>query len=117
MIDYFQPIVSNPAQQEAFISAFCLDVSITSMDETTFTGNPEQVRIYPNPAHHQLTIDIDPAFASEPYNVTLFDMQGRSMLYRAGSPQAISLPPLVPGIYFLRLEQAGKYYSQKLKIE
>ncbi len=74
----------------------------------------EQVRLYPIPAHEVLNVATELA----DYTVTIYDMQGRTMLTRTGLTgfSAIELS-LIPGNYIVRLTHASGVHTQRILVK
>ena len=84
-----------------------LDFSPIGIDEI----DNSLVKIYPNPATDQLTIELP----SEIYDVTIFDMAGKIVFnQKSASTIKVNLSRLNSGIYLIKLSCAGKVENFKL---
>lgn len=83
----------------------------TGIGELTENGN---VRIYPNPARQQVTVDFPGAF-----DCRIYDLSGKLVLTKNANHETTSLrtDKLVPGIYFLEVENGSEKSRKKLVIE
>lgn len=76
----------------------------------------KQIRIYPNPATNQITVDCG---SGQMDGITLFDVLGR-MVYTNNQPftgtKTFELS-LEKGIYLVRLKRSGKFSTQKVMIQ
>jgi hypothetical protein len=88
--------------------------TITGLDTETPAG--DQVKIYPNPASSQLTVNSEQLTVSK---LSLMDMQGREV-YISSEPFAgikiISLNQLATGFYYLRAKGEGWEKTQKIMV-
>ncbi len=83
--------------------------SVPEMEET-------KIQIYPNPATDQLTIRVGEVTPSKPLKVTAIDVMGRTIFKEDVSTTEFRLDvsQWLPGVYFLRIEQDGQRFGQKL---
>lgn len=75
------------------------------------------VKLYPNPASEQFTIDWP---NDEVVAIALYDVTGKQLLNRqlsANSQTTIQLPNFTKGIYFVRFKTANKNFTKKLIID
>lgn len=84
---------------------------------TTTAHNTADVRIYPNPAHHNFTINITQSFKSG--SITLTDVTGRIVKSENLNTKSeiISLEGIAPGIYIADIWLDDKRSTQKIVIE
>jgi hypothetical protein len=83
------------------------------------------VRLYPNPAHAQVAVQLPAGWAASSGRgaavLTLFDAQGRAVRTQALRPTAatavVPLTGLAPGLYRLRLQAGGQHASCRLIVE
>ena len=80
-----------------------------------------QLRVYPNPASDEVTIDVD-AFMGQKVNITLYSLTGqmisRHLIEEVQMPnETILLHNLESGTYLLRLETKDRSLSQKLVVQ
>ena len=97
---------------------------VTSTPDLPQPGNSVKIKVYPNPLHHQLTINY-PGGYSGTINLQLVDIMGR--IYNLDRTQArpggssiemnVSKLGLAPGVYFLRLSANNKTESIKLLVQ
>ncbi len=73
----------------------------------------DQLKVYPNPAQNQLTIEN----ISENAHVTLSDLAGRKMQISKQSNGTFNLNNVSPGVYVLNVVSNEKSYSQTLVVE
>lgn len=79
-----------------------------------FVPGVEALRIFPNPANEQVTLEFQ---GSEAATIQLFDASGRqvrSLVSTFGQQVPVDISGLQAGMYYLRAEQAGVRYAQKL---
>jgi hypothetical protein len=80
----------------------------------------EALTIYPNPAFDEITVSLQPSGEGVSSKIVLMDMQGRQIaqLYEGTKKDIkLKLPPVAPGIYFLKtVQQGGNMNIQKLVI-
>ena len=76
--------------------------SLPEMEET-------MIQVYPNPATDLLTISVGDASQFKPLSVTVIDVMGREVLAGTVSDTEMSLDVsrLLPGVYFIQMEQEG----------
>lgn len=98
-----------------------------NLSTTHVPNQPTQpfLTVYPNPARAQATVSVVadlPAGAARAVQVTLFDMQGRTLLQQAQPLQpglsryALPLPALTPGVYTLRVQAGEQQAWQKIRV-
>ncbi|RZK16759.1 MAG: T9SS type A sorting domain-containing protein, partial [Hymenobacter sp.] len=81
----------------------------------------QQVAVYPNPAHTQVTIELPVGLSRQPATAVLLDALGRVVRQQALptslSSHAFALPGVGPGLYSLRLTTEAGTVVKKLVIE
>ncbi|GAB3583208.1 right-handed parallel beta-helix repeat-containing protein [Hymenobacter daeguensis] len=81
----------------------------------------QQVAVYPNPARHQVAIELPLSLSRQPVVVALVDALGRvvrQQVLPAGlAAHALALPGVVPGLYSLRLSTEAGMVVKKLVVE
>ncbi len=86
-----------------------LDEGVELADETLLSPESEPTRVYPNPVHGLLTVDM-PGKASGAVQYLLYDLHGR--LVMEGELQqnvsTIDMRPLQNGAYYLILNDNGR---------
>lgn len=94
----------------------CADTGFV-LTTTPIATIKEALNIYPNPTQHHITIDLDYTWNNS-IQFSLFSIQGQKLLQKTipiGTTQTtISTKDLAAGVYFIRLETNGQYYSQKI---
>lgn len=78
--------------------------------ESPFT---DALRLYPNPAHSLLHVEVDGQLCSLPY--VLYDMTGKAQL-QGHSQGSIKVSELHPGLYFLQLRTEDRVLKRKVLI-
>lgn len=73
------------------------------------------IQVYPNPATDLLTISVGDASQCQPLSVTVIDVMGREVLAETVSATEMSLDVsrLLPGVYFIQMEQEGFWGVRK----
>lgn len=73
------------------------------------------VQVYPNPASDLLTMDVGEAMSLKPLNVAIVDVAGRKMFAGSvsGSEFRLDVSQWPSGVYFMQLEQEGRYFGRK----
>ena len=78
----------------------------------------ENVKLYPNPAHSQLFIEMGSEDAQYPYSLSLYDMLGSERILETNIREnrvALSLESLPNGIYFVRVkDKEGRSFTGKV---
>ena len=79
--------------------------------------NWQALEVYPNPVSTHLHIDL-PEQVSPSVSISIESVDGKTLKNQMIQPgQSIDVTPLVPGMYFLRVEQEHvTYYSKFVKI-
>ena len=86
------------------------DLSLLGID----TASTQTLTLFPNPIHHGHAILLE-APTSEPFNVRIYDAQGRLMWQRKGCHNGQSIRPrLATGTYLVRIE--NKFVSLQSKL-
>ncbi|RMG55905.1 MAG: T9SS C-terminal target domain-containing protein [Bacteroidetes bacterium] len=88
--------------------------SLGSSNSVSIADGPAPTwRVYPNPAREAVTVE-----APQGGEVQLLALDGR-LIWRQGvsaGAQRLRLPALAPGLYLLRLQQEGRFHTQRLMI-
>lgn len=101
-------------------SMHSIDLEVLVLGQDEFVAESKDLQIYPIPANEFVNIDLN--FGGEG-SVELFDLNGRKVagLYSGDlsdlSGTQISVQQFPAGIYFVRLNSAGKFITKKLLIE
>lgn len=79
-------------------------------------------RIFPNPAHDQLFVKIDPAQSSEVSTFEIVNLSGQKVMQREakdldGGIFTFEIGRLQPGVYFVRIRIGQRYYHEKIIIQ
>jgi poly(3-hydroxybutyrate) depolymerase len=116
---YFTPVVYTLIE-EKFDTCFSIARDFlyhhlkfpTSIPEM---GEPE-IQVYPNPANDIVTIRFSEALQDKPLSWVVTDMMGRKMLSKSdvNSSSTIDVSQWPLGVYFIRMEQDGRYFGQKI---
>lgn len=82
--------------------------SLPEMEET-------MIQVYPNPATYLLTISVGDASPCQPLSVTVIDVMGREVLAEivSASEMNLGVSRLLPGVYFIQMEQEGFWGVRK----
>lgn len=92
-----------------------------STDEQINAGNLT-LSLSPNPVEKSLVIVFqDKQHESDIFDITIYDISGKAIIYlpqtlsqsAIGSRQKIEISGLVPGIYFLKVSTASRFYMSK----
>ena len=87
----------------------------TGIEYELFSDEPEEIRVYPNPANSYINIDFPDSWSRA--NIQLLDIHGRIVFRESSIGNQIGLPSLSTGTYFLILQnQDGEMHHQKLLI-
>ena len=116
---YFTPVVYTLIE-EKFDTCFSIARDFlyhhlkfpTSIPEM---GEPE-IQVYPNPANNLVTIRFSEALQDKPLSWVVTDMMGRKMLSEnnVNSSSTIDVSQWPLGVYFIRMEQDGRYFGRKI---
>ncbi len=73
------------------------------------------VQVYPNPATDFLTFDVGEAMSSKPLNMVIVDVAGRKMFVGSvsNSEFRLNVSQWPSGVYFMQMEQEGRYFGRK----
>jgi hypothetical protein len=79
-------------------------------------------RIFPNPAHDQLFIKIDPAQSSEVSTFEIVNLSGQKVMQSevndlSGGIFTFEIGRLQPGVYIVRIRIGQRYYHEKIIIQ
>jgi len=94
--------------------SLCISVNSTVSVEMNYLN---QMRIYPNPASNQLTVD--GISADKSLEIRLLDLQGRTLLLNNSSQEnntTLDISSLPAGTYLLRLRQANAVRNERISI-
>jgi hypothetical protein len=79
------------------------------------------IKVYPNPAHGQMTVEINVESNTgiNPSNIQVFDAVGRMIHTNrtSGETMTVDVSAYPHGIYFLKVEQGGKYAVKKFVVD
>lgn len=102
----------------AAVDNFYLGPKTSGMDLTT---SDQGVKVYPNPAEDQITLDIK-GFVSQKLTIKISDLTGRLVFFREVQPggiqhqERISLEQLPTGLYQLQLVSPDKTWIQRISL-
>jgi len=84
--------------------------SVSQLPET-------DIRIYPNPASDFVRVTIPAEYKTQPFNISIYTLQGKLVYQNQSSDQMINVNRLMPGLYLLRINMNGmKPVTTKLLI-
>ena len=85
-----------------------LPISIPEMEEL-------EIQVYPNPATDLVTIRFSEDLKNRPLSWVVTDVMGRKMLSESNvnSSSTIDVSQWPSGVYFIRMEQDGRYFGRK----
>lgn len=79
----------------------------------------EQIKVYPNPAHNELYVDLPSTLTN--INYRLIDLSGKVIIQKmqetSTSHLQIEIPKLTESYYILEIENAQVHYSEKVWIQ
>jgi photosystem II stability/assembly factor-like uncharacterized protein len=78
------------------------------------SGGSIRVEAFPNPVSDWLTLRWEGALLPENATVTLFDIQGQTVLFRRFDGQPLALQNLPSGLYLLQIEAKGQRGTAKI---
>ena len=84
------------------------DASLQLADSSGFN-------LYPNPAFDDVVYVTTPRNAGK--DVTVYDIFGKVVLRARITSNVLNISSLIPGVYFLRVEEAGKAMTRKLVVK
>jgi hypothetical protein len=85
-------------------------VSVSQLPET-------DIRIYPNPASDFVRVTIPVEYETQPFNISIYTLQGSLVYQNQSSDKMINVNNLLPGMYLLRIDLNGmKSVTAKLLI-
>jgi hypothetical protein len=98
----------------AGISDTCL-LSFTSTSVINSEKGQTKLTVYPNPAHHEVVVEVEPALIGTDYY--LCDYQGRNIAVGMISQtnMRIDIRSLSSGVYFIRAGENGKFVQKVIK--
>ncbi len=99
------------------ITATATRIATASLN--TVTGNIPG-GMYPNPVQKgsALTVAVKQYNANAPVHVTVIDLSGKTLAQFNANTGTINIPvKYMPGTYFVKIENAGKHYVQKLIVQ
>lgn len=81
----------------------------------TIDDNPSKITIYPNPATDAITIDDTNYSQGEPYQINIFDVNGREIFSKTITETypVINISHWKSGVYLIQFEQDGKCQNKK----
>ena len=115
---YFVPLLYTLIE-EKFDACFSITRDFLFNHLIIPTSIPEMVetmiQVYPNPAIDLLTISVGDASQCKPLSVTVIDVMGREVLAETVSATEMSLDVsrLLPGVYFIQMEQEDFWCIRK----
>jgi hypothetical protein len=92
---------------------------ITQAGVVTSTQEPQlaaiDFQVFPNPAHDELSIQLEPVSLKEPVEVQIFNNQGQLLLMQKATSTSITIPTaeLPNGMYILQVKSDDKVGTQK----
>jgi hypothetical protein len=105
----------------AMAARFTLQFSASPAVAPTASLNAEVVRMYPNPAHAQVAIELPLNLSHQPITVTLLDAMGRNVRQQVLPANLVThtllLTDLTTGVYSLRLTTGLGTLVKKLVIQ
>lgn len=116
---YFTPVVYTLIE-EKFDACFSIARDFLYHHLKFPTSIPEmeelEIQVYPNPANNLVTIRFSEALQDKPLSWVVTDMMGRKMLSEnnANSSSTIDVSRWPSGVYFIRMEQDGRCFGQKI---
>ncbi len=111
LIEYRQDIEIDQVNEFSTILRFGYRTTASSKNiSTTF------LNVYPNPADHYIQIDI-PVKGSSTYDLSIFDISGKNVLYGSVSvvngKLNLNVDNLVPGVYHLTLDSGSHRWMSR----
>ena len=116
---YFTPVVYTLIE-EKFDTCFSIARDFLYHHLKFPTSIPEmeelEIQVYPNPANNLVTIRFSEALQDKPLSWVVTDMMGRKMLSKSdvNSSSTIDVSRWPSGVYFIRMEQEGRCFGQKI---
>jgi hypothetical protein len=115
----YQFTIANAAALNT--TRFELVFSARSALAAASAGLAGQVAVYPNPAQHQVTIELPLSLSRQPVTAALVDALGRVVRQQVLAPglsgHTLALPNVAPGVYSLRLTTELGMVVKKLVIK
>ena len=87
----------------------CVSISTVGIKDVYFNNNAFQ--LYPNPANAQVTIA---SFEANINNISIMDLTGKIVQPFSPKTALIDVSMLQTGVYFIKIEQEGEIFTQKL---
>lgn len=102
--------------REEFAAAYrWLFLGLTN-DVNTLSGNPLQVKLYPNPADQSFTLDFDAN--GQPFEVIVYNLLGQEMLRQTmTASKAIDCQDWDTGVYFVKVKLEQQVSTVKLTVK
>jgi len=98
---------STNAFPEGLICLFDISetpVHVEELEQSPFT-------VYPNPVGEFLTLTAE---SNEPFNVAIYDLQGREVIVKQVYIGSMDVSMLTNGSYIMQIEQDGQIHTQKI---
>lgn len=105
-------------------SALKMEEAEEAIDGSIIAGSVEEtielaagLKLYPNPAHNNVTLEFDGELEQAQINV--FDIMGKQVFsdnLTKGS-YMLNVDTFTPGIYLVVLQNGSKYYTQRLAVK
>jgi hypothetical protein len=70
------------------------------------------LNVYPNPATDKINIDLP--YPNQPFNIQVFTLDGKRLMYTENST-TLDIAHFARGVYLLRVNQNGKYWTKKMQ--
>ncbi|AFL81190.1 hypothetical protein Aeqsu_1709 [Aequorivita sublithincola DSM 14238] len=98
-------------------SSYKIDISgnILSTDKTNFSS---ELKVFPNPASTIVTISLEKSFVNA--SLKMYDVMGKmvkQLNFENNKEIRFSVESLQPGIYYLKISEAGKQTTKKLIVK
>ena len=79
------------------------------------TQDSKEFDLYPNPAFEDVVYITTGSNAGK--DVTVYDIFGKAVLRQRMTTDRLNISRLVPGVYFLQVEERGKSMTRKLVVK
>lgn len=106
--------------EEKFDACFSITRDFLYQHLQSQTSIPEteelEIQVYPNPAIDLVTIRFSEDLKNRPLSLVVTDVMGRKMLSESNvnSSSTIDVSQWPSGVYFIQMEQDGRYFGQKI---
>ena len=116
---YFNPVVYTLIE-EKFDTCFSIARDFLYHHLQVPTSIPEmeepEIQVYPNPATDVVTIRFSEDLKNRSLSLVVMDVMGRKMLSEndLDSSSIIDVSQWPSGVYFIRMEQDGRYFGRKI---